>query len=130
MNANAASSVRMNNTCSEKCPQGGNSPGFSSEFFAVCDCDGGIILRLSNLWELLYADDLVIMHESLDGLLNHFTAWKDSFDAKELRVNMSRTKILVRNALAQRTVNPSKYPCNVCKKGVGNNSIFVHHGKR
>ena len=70
------------------------------------------------------------MHESLDGLLNHFTAWKDSFDEKELRVNMSRTKILVRNALAQRTVNPSKYPCNVCKKGVGNNSIFVHHGKR
>lgn len=33
----------------------------------------GIILRLSNLWELLYADDLVIMDESLYGLLNQLT---------------------------------------------------------
>ena len=33
-------------------------------------------------WELLYADDLVIMDESLDGLLNQFRAWKDSLDAK------------------------------------------------
>ena len=70
-----------------------------------------------------------MMDESLDGLLNHSTAWKYSFDAKGLRVNMSRTKMLVRNALAERTVNPSKYSCNVCKKGVGNNSIFFHHGK-
>ena len=51
--------------------------------------------RRGCLWELLHADDLVIMDESLDGLLNHFTTWKDSFDAKGLGVNMSKTKILV-----------------------------------
>ena len=45
-------------------------------------------------WELLYADNLVIMDESLDGLLNQFTAWKDSFDAKGFWFNMSKTKIL------------------------------------
>ena len=47
--------------------------------------------------ELLYADDLVIMDESLDGLLNQFIAWKDNFDARGLRVNISKTKILVSN---------------------------------
>ena len=72
---------------------------------------------------------MVIVDESLDRLLNQFTAWKDSFDAKGLQVNMSKTKILVSNPLAERPVDPSKYPCGVRKKGVGNNSIFCHHCK-
>ena len=62
------------------------------------------------------------MDESLDGLLNQFTAWKVSFDVKGLRVNMSKTKILVSNTLAE-------HPCGVCKKEVANNSIFYHHCK-
>ena len=65
------------------------------------------------------------MEESLDGLLNQFTAWKDSFDAKGLWVNMSKTKILVSNSPLERPVDPSKYPCGVCKKGVGNNIIIL-----
>ena len=69
------------------------------------------------------------MDESLDGLLNQFTAWKDISDATGLRVNMFKAKILVSNPLAERPVDPSKYPCVVCKKGVGNNSIFYEHCK-
>ena len=76
-------------------------------------------------WKLLYADELVLMDESLDGLLNQFTAWKDSFDAKGLRVNMSKTKILVSNALSERPVDPTKYKCGVCKEGVGKTQYFV-----
>ena len=76
-----------------------------------------------------YLDDLVIMDQSLDGLLNQFCTWKDSFDSKRLRVNMSKTKILASNPLIERQVNPSKYPCCLCKKGVGSNSIFCHLSK-
>ena len=42
---------------------------------------------------------------------------------------MSKTKILASNPLAKFPFNSSKYPCGVCKKGVGNNSIFCHHCK-
>ena len=65
------------------------------------------------------------MDESLDGLINQLTAWKDSFYAKELWVNMSKTKILVSNPLA----NPSKYACGACKMGAGNYLILYHHCK-
>ena len=69
------------------------------------------------------------MVESLDGLLNQSTAFIYSFDAKGLRVNMSKTKILLSNPQAECLIEPSKYPCGVCKKGVANNSIFCHHCK-
>ena len=62
--------------------------------------------RHSCPWELLYADDLVIMNESLEGLVNQFTAGKDSFSAKGLRVNMSKTKVLISNPLAEKQVDP------------------------
>ena len=58
-----------------------------------------------------------------------FTDWKDSFDANGLQVNMSKTKILVSNPLAECPVDPNKYPCGVCKKEVSNNSIFCHYCK-
>ena len=80
-------------------------------------------------WELLYADYLVIIDESSDGLLNQFIAWKDSFDAKGFRVNMSKTEILVSNSISEHPLDPSKYPCSVSKKGVSNKSIFCHHFK-
>ena len=42
---------------------------------------------------------------------------------------MSKAKILVSSPLAERTVDPRKYACDVQKKGVGSNSIFCHHCK-
>ena len=44
--------------------------------FIFCDCDRGIMLRLSRWMPMgttIYADDLVIMDESLYGLLNQLT---------------------------------------------------------
>jgi len=62
-------------------------------------------------WELLYEDDLVI-------------------ESKGLRVNMGKTKIMCsgNNASGNNAVTaapiPCKWPCGVCSKGVGSNSIF------
>ena len=48
------------------------------------------------------------MDKSLDGLLKQFKAWKYSFGAKGLQVNMPKTTILVSNPLAKCPVDPSK----------------------
>ena len=56
------------------------------------------------------------MDKSLDGLLNQFTAWKYSFDAKGLQVNKPKTTILASNPLAKCPVDPSKKMYGVCKK--------------
>ena len=45
-------------------------------------------------WELLYADDLVLMSETLEDLKNKLTIWKDNIEAKGLRVNDNKTKLV------------------------------------
>ena len=57
----------------------------------------------------------------MDGHGNYYMQMKDSFNAKGLQVNMSKTKILVSNPLAEYLVDPSKYPCCVCKRQAGKN---------
>ena len=54
-------------------------------------------------WELLYADDLVIIAETLSELLEKFGVWKANLESKRLRVNVDKAKILVsaHNALNQ-----------------------------
>ena len=46
-------------------------------------------------WELLYADDLVISARTEEGLKMKLNKWKTEMEAKGLRVNMGKTKIMV-----------------------------------
>src|SRR5271165_3460754 len=74
-------------------------------------------------WELLYADDLVLIAYSEAKLMAKFRKWKEGMEAKGLRVNMAKTKVLkcqMRYGLAE---DSGKWPCGVCRKGVGANSI-------
>ena len=50
--------------------------------------------KVSCPWELLYADDLVLVSETLEDLKEKLTIWKDNIEGKELRVNIGKTKIL------------------------------------
>ena len=75
-------------------------------------------------WELLYADDLVIIAESLNALILKLQTWKDKMENKGLRVNMKKTKILVSGAGLDLLEKSGKFPCAVCLKGVGANSIL------
>jgi hypothetical protein len=75
-------------------------------------------------WELLYADDLALIAESEEKLLVKIQAWKNRMEEKGLRVNAAKTKVLrcrVRNGMVK---DSGKWPCGVCKKGVGRNSIL------
>jgi len=75
-------------------------------------------------WELLYADDLVLVAESEERLLEKIRKWKTGLESKGLKVNVGKTKVLKCNGGAGTVEKSGKWPCGVCNKGVGNNSIF------
>ena len=50
-------------------------------------------------WELLYADDVVIVAEAEEEIETKLSEWKQGFEAKGLRVNMEKSKILVSGAI-------------------------------
>ena len=45
--------------------------------------------------ELLYTDDLVLIIETDEVLRNKFLKWKESFDGKDLKVIIGKTKVVV-----------------------------------
>ena len=72
--------------------------------------------------EILYADDLVLMSESMEGLREKFWKWKDAFESKGLKVNLGKTKMVVSGSDGE--VLASKVdPCGVCGKRVKANSL-------
>ena len=74
-------------------------------------------------WELLYADNLVIMADSLDELSVKLERWKAELSDKGLKVNTKKTKTMISKPGASPVQKTGKYPCSVCSKGVGSNSI-------
>ena len=52
------------------------------------------------------------------------TKWKTNLEAKGLGVNMRKTKIMVSRVNLQTLKDSGKYPCSVCRKDVGSNSIY------
>ena len=77
-------------------------------------------------WELLYADDLVIMADSLDELSGKLERWKAELSAKGLKVNTKKTKIMISKPGADPVQKTGRYPYSVCSKGVGSNSMTMY----
>ena len=73
--------------------------------------------------ELLYADDLVLTADSKDLLIEKIKKWKAGMEDKGLRVNMGKTKVMRCRVGTGKVVKSGKYPCGVCGRGVGRNSI-------
>ena len=73
--------------------------------------------------EMLYADDLVLASESMEGLKEKMKIWREGIESKGLRVNMTKTKIMMCDTNSGKQLEKGKYPCSVCAKGVGRNSI-------
>ena len=85
-------------------------------------------------WELLYADDLVIIASSEQELVDRLRDWKKRMEDKGLRVSMPKTKAMVSGEGLDVLEDEGDYPCAVCRKGVRDNSIrcpicvhWVHH---
>ena len=81
-------------------------------------------------WEILYADDLVLMAESEEQLLSKIKIWKDSLESKGLKVNVAKTKVMKCGLGLKQSEECGRWPCGVCRKGVGRNSIQCHACKK
>ena len=81
-------------------------------------------LRAGLPLELLYADDLILMEESEESIRDKIVKWKSGLTAKGLKMNTGKTKVMFSCSMKD------KWPCSVCKKGVGNNSILCHGCKK
>src|SRR6184192_4216860 len=81
-------------------------------------------------WELLYADDLVLLAESRLELEKRLTEWMARLKEKGLRVNISKTKVMNCKVGVGQVENSGKYPCGVCRRGVGMNSICCSSCKK
>ena len=71
------------------------------------------------LSELLYANDLFLLSETIKGLTNKFLKWKESFESKGVRVNIEKTKATVSSGITKDGFSKSKVdPCGVCSMRV------------
>jgi len=68
--------------------------------------------RVALPWELLNADDLIVIAETEDDLIKRLNEWKDDVENRgmRLRVHMNKTKVMI-------SVE------RLCGRGVGNNSV-------
>ncbi|XP_056009339.1 uncharacterized protein LOC130051433 [Ostrea edulis] len=72
-------------------------------------------------WEDLYADDLVIISNSLEECVRRLLTWKEAMERKGLRVNAK--KIMICGTGLDLLQSSGEFPCAVCRTGVGSNSI-------
>jgi len=51
--------------------------------------------RVALPWELLYADDLVVIAKTEEDLIKKLNEWKDKVENRGVRVNMNKTKAMI-----------------------------------
>ena len=73
-------------------------------------------------WEL-YADDLVVIAETEDDLIERLNEWKDFVEHRGMRVNINKTKVMISGEWQKVMQKAVRWPCGVCGRGVGNNSM-------
>ena len=75
-------------------------------------------------WDLLYADDMIITGESKEEVEEQFHHWKAALERRGLKINIGKTKILVSGKEGLTPLPSGQYPCAVCARGVGANSVL------
>ena len=82
-------------------------------------------MRDGSLSELLYADDFVLMSETIEGLGDKFLKWKDTFESKCLKDNLGKTRVMVSGGITQDGVSRTKVdPCGLSSLRVKANSVL------
>ena len=92
--------------------------------------------RVGVPWELFFADDLVIIATSPEECVERVKAWKEGLESKGLHVSMTKTKFMASELGLDILQDSGKFPCAVCRTGVGRSSIrcskcnlWVHYKK-
>ena len=128
MYANAQSHVRWWGVQWRVWSEGWCSPRISTQPAALHHCAWSLFTRVPLWvpWEDLYADDLVIIAESLEECIRRLLTWKEAMEKKGLRVNAGKTKIMICGTGLDLLQSSDKFPCAVCRTGMGSNSIFCN----
>jgi len=69
--------------------------------------------RVALQWQLLYADDLVVIAETGDDLIKGHNQWKNNVENRGMRVNMNKTKVMVSGECQKLMRKAVRWPC-VC----------------
>jgi len=80
-------------------------------------------VRVALPWELLYADDLVVIAENEEDLIKKLNVWKNNVEDRGMRVNMNKTKVMISGERQKPEQKAARWPCDLCGRGVGSNSI-------
>ena len=75
--------------------------------------------RVALPWELLYADDLVVIAETEEDLIMRLNEWKNNVENRGMRVNMNRARVVVGGERLGPVQMAVGWPCGVCGRGVG-----------
>ena len=79
--------------------------------------------RVALPWVLLYADDLAVIAETEEELIKRLNEWKENVESKGMRVYMNKTKVMISGVRQMVWQKAARWPCVVCSKGVGSNSL-------
>jgi len=75
------------------------------------------------LWELLYADDLAVIIDSLEESVSKLKVWKEGMESKGLRVIIKKTKLMITGPGLDVLRDSVALPCAVCRSGAGVKAI-------
>ena len=73
--------------------------------------------RVALPWELLFADDLVVIAEMEDDLIKRLNEWKDNIENIGMRVNMNKNKVMISGERQKQVQKAVRWPCGVCGWG-------------
>ena len=120
--------MRWNLSCQMSSRFSGDAPMICAVAFSlavVVDVDTELTGECV-LSELMYADDIDLMSETIEGLRNMFIKWKEAFQSKVLEVKLGKTKVMVTGGITKDDMSKSKVePCDVCSMRAKANSV-VH----
>ena len=61
--------------------------------------------------------------ETEEELIKRLNEWKDTMESKAMRVSVNKTKVMISEEGQMVRQKAVKWPCGVCSKGVGRNSL-------
>jgi len=64
-----------------------------------------------------------VIAETEDDLIKRLNELKDNMENRGMRVNMNKSKIMICGEWQKLTQKAVRWPCGVCGRGIGNNSI-------
>ena len=71
---------------------------------------------MKNDWDDLYADDLVIIADSLEECVRRLLIWKEAMEKKGLRVNAGKTNVMICGTGLNVLQSSGEYPCAVVQE--------------